>query len=162
MMKSKGQGGFTYLLALIALAAIAVTLMQSTDDLSMRRHAQQEAELLFRGEQIRQAIAAWREHGNGCFPLRFEQLLVDRRGVTPRYLLRQHYPDPLTQQKEWGMIYDAQGRWLGVYSQGKGSPRQKRGFTPDQRAFAKATSYAGWQFQVATDPQAPLPRQCER
>jgi type II secretory pathway pseudopilin PulG len=154
------QGGFTYLMLLIVLSILALSWLKSSDEIQMRHREQQEAELLFRGDQIRAAIAAYRATGSGCFPVRFEQLLTDRRGKKPRYHLRQHYSDPLTNSKNWGMIYDPQGRWIGVRSQGKGGPRKKAGFRHDAERFSQAKSYYDWRFEVESDAQAPLPRAC--
>lgn len=162
MKNTDRQGGFTYLLLLIALSTLALSLLKSRDEVQMRYQEQQEAELLFRGEQIRAAIASYRTNGNGCFPVRFEQLLIDNRGPKPRYHLRQHYADPLTGSKNWGMIYDPQGRWIGVYSMGKGTPRKKTGFRHDAQRFAEAKSYNDWKFQLESDLQAPLPGACGR
>lgn len=162
MPYSKRQGGFTYLLLLVALSALALSLLKSQEDVQMRHTEQQEAELLFRGDQYRAAIAAYRAEGNGCFPVRAEQLLIDKRGPAPRYHLRQVWVDPLTNDKTWGAIYDAQGRWVGVRSLGSGKPRRKAGFRHDAETFSKASSYYDWAFKVDTDPRAPLPAACGR
>lgn len=159
------QGGFTYLLLLVMLSALAFSMLKSRDGDNMRHREQLEAELLFRGEQIRLAIASYRSRKNGitgCFPVTFEQLLRDTRGQKPVFHLRQHYHDPLTNHKTWGMIYDQQGRWIGVHSLGEGIPRKKTGFTNDADAFTKAKSYIEWKFQVDSDPLAPLPKMCDR
>ncbi|HEY3983140.1 type II secretion system protein [Cedecea sp.] len=162
MRLTERQGGFTYLLLLVALSALALSLLKSQDSVQMRYWEQQEAELLFRGEQYRAAIAAYRAVGNGCFPVRVEQLTLDKRGPTPRYHLRQAWVDPLTNDKTWGAIYDPQGRWIGVRSLGKGKPRRKVGFSHDIETFSKAKSYYDWTFKVEGDPQAPMPAACGR
>lgn len=162
MPPTKQQGGFTYLLLLVALSVLALSLLKSQENVQMRHTEQQEAELLFRGEQYRKAIAAYRAVGNGCFPVRVEQLMLDRRGPVPRYHLRQAWDDPLTNKKTWGTIYDAQGRWIGVRSLGSGKPRRKAGFSHDAETFSKANSYYDWSFKVETDPTAPLPAACGR
>ncbi|WP_313654399.1 hypothetical protein [Pantoea sp.] len=162
MPHNNQQGGFTYLLVLIALSALALSLLKSQDDVQMRHREQQEAELLFRGDQYRAAIAAYRAAGNGCFPVRTEQLLLDRRGPVPRYHLRQAWADPLTNNKTWGAIYDSQGRWIGVRSLGAGKPRRKVGFSHDAATFSQASRYYDWTFKVDSDPTAPLPAACGR
>ncbi|CAI1109444.1 hypothetical protein [Serratia quinivorans] len=162
MPLTERQGGFTYLLLLIALSALALSLLKSQDGAQMRHREQQEAELLFRGEQYRAAITAYRAAGNGCFPVRMEQLLEDKRGPQPRYHLRQAWADPLTHSKTWGLIYDPQGRWIGVRSLGKGQPYRKAGFSHNADTFSKAKSYYDWTFKVENDPQAPMPRACGR
>lgn len=162
MTSIERQGGFTYLLLLIALSVLALSLLKSQEERQMRYREQQEAELLFRGEQYRAALAAYRAAGNGCFPVRVEQLLIDKRGPTARFHLRQAWADPLTNSKTWGLIYDPQGRWIGVRSLGKGVPRRKTGFSHDAEIFKKAKSYYDWTFKVESDPQAPMPGACGR
>jgi type II secretory pathway pseudopilin PulG len=156
------QGGFTYLLVLIALSALALGVLKSQDRMQMRHREQQEAELLFRGEQYRAAIAAYHAAGNGCFPVRVEQLLIDKRGPQQRFHLRQAWADPLTQRQTWGMMFDPQGRWIGVRSLGKGAPLKKTGFSHDVEMFTQAKSYYDWTFKVESDPQAPMPGACGR
>lgn len=156
------QGGFSYLLLLIGLSVLALTLLKSTDDVTMRHRQEQEAELLFRGEQIRAAITTYRTSSGGCYPTRFEQLLEDRRGLNPVHHLRQHYLDPLTQKKEWNMIFDADGRWLGVTTQGEGIPLRKTGFAREATDFAEAETYQDWKFVVKSDLTAPFPAACDK
>lgn len=156
------QGGFSYLLLLIGLSVLALSLLKSNDDVATRHRQQQEAELLFRGEQIRAAITAYRTNGNGCYPTRFEQLLEDRRGSKPVHHLRQHYLDPLTQKSDWKMILDADGRWLGVTTQGEGIPLRKTGFVSVASDFAEAKTYEDWKFVVKSDLTAPLPAACDK
>ena len=155
MRSTEGQGGFSYLLLLAALSVLALSLLKSQDGARMRHQADLEAELLFRGERIKSAIAAYQANGNGCFPVRMEQLLVDKRGQIVRYYLRQAWSDPLTGSKSWGLIYDPQGRWIGVRSTGRGVPRKKAGFGKGNEQFVKAKSYYDWTFKVESDPQAP-------
>nr|WP_159466088.1 type II secretion system GspH family protein [Scandinavium goeteborgense] len=162
MSCTERQGGFTYLLLLIALSALALGLLKSQDSLKMRHREQQEAELLFRGEQYRAAIATYQAMSNGCFPVRVEQLLIDKRGPTPLFHLRQNWADPLTNSKTWGMIFDPQGRWIGVRSLSKDAPRKKTGFSHDVEMFTKAKSYYDWTFKVESDPAAPMPGACGR
>lgn len=162
MHPTEQQKGFTYLLLLIFLSVLALSLLKSQDSIQMWYRQQQEAELLFRGAQYRKAIASYHAAGNGCFPVRVEQLLIDKRGPVPLYHLRQAWIDPLTNKKKWGAIYDAQGRWIGVRSLGKGTPRRKVGFSQDRDIFSKAKSYYDWKFVVDSDPQAPMPSACTR
>lgn len=153
------QGGFTYLLLLIMLSILALSLLKSSDGSRMRHRQQQEAELLFRGEQIRAAIDAYRKQGDGCFPSDFSQLLIDSREATTHYHLRQRYSDPMT-HRPWIRMYDAEGRWIGVHSSASGTPRRKVGFGPEAVKFASAKSFQDWEFSVEPQPLAPLPAAC--
>ncbi|MEW5561958.1 hypothetical protein AB1287_17210 [Enterobacter asburiae] len=158
-----GQQGFTCLLLLLALTILALSMLKSQDLIELRHRQQQEAELLFRGEQIRQAIRQYRtaSYANGCYPTGFDDLLKDMRGGKIHYHLRQWFSDPLTGQRQWGMTFDDKGRWIGVYSQGQGRPLRKEGFVLDGEKFRQATRYQEWVFEVEKDPAAPLPSVCK-
>lgn len=164
--RSPSQGGFTYLFVLLALTMLALSLLKCQEHVSLFHRQQQEAELLFRGEQIRQAIQRYQKasYANGCYPDNMEQLLADPRGSRVHYHLRQWYPDPLTGNAQWGMIYDQSGRWIGVHSLGHGRPLRKEGFGSQKNAekFRKAKDYREWQFTVETATSAPLPNACKR
>lgn len=157
------EGGFSYLLLLAWLSVLAIMMLRSEAHLHTKWRQEREDQLLFSGDQIRAAIDNYRKktNGNACFPDNFQQLLNDNRSGHTEHLLRQLYPDPLTENREWGMLYDAQQRWIGVYSRGSGVPLKKNGFMAQyDEQFRKAKSYADWQFKVKEDISAPLPEQC--
>ncbi|OON41337.1 hypothetical protein BTJ39_05075 [Izhakiella australiensis] len=158
-----GQDGFTSLLLLLALTVLALSMLKSQDIIQLRHRQQQESELLFRGEQIRQAIKQYRSasYANGCYPTGFNDLLKDNRGGKVHYHLRQWFSDPLTGERQWGMAYDDKGRWIGVYSKGQGRPLRKEGFIQDGDKFRQAKHYEEWIFVVEKDPAAPLPSACK-
>jgi len=81
--------------------------------------------LLFAGDQIPNAIENYRKNPNNhaCFSTDFQQLLSDYYGK-----LRSWYLDPFTNHQKWGMIYDTQQHWVGIYIRGKGVPLKKSGF----------------------------------
>jgi len=164
-MSDNHQRGFTYLFVLLALTLLAGALLKSQEAKHVQHRQQQEAELLFRGEQIRQAISHYQSasYGNGCYPTTVEQLMVDRRGSHPHYHLRREFTDPLTGKPQWGMVYDTHGRWIGVHSLGTGRPLRKEGFRiqSDITKFKRARSYAEWVFSVTPDAGAPLPSACK-
>ncbi|RYC43339.1 hypothetical protein DEH81_12520 [Pectobacterium zantedeschiae] len=164
-MVGKNQGGFTYLFVLLALTVLAGMLLKSQESVQTYHRQQQEEELLFRGEQIRQAIEDYQSasYGNGCYAVSVEQLLEDRRSSKVHYHLRHRFIDPLTGNQQWGMIYDPQGRWIGVRTQGHGRPLRKEGFSTkiDASKFKKAKDYAEWMFTVKPDASAPLPSACK-
>ncbi|HFK7188288.1 hypothetical protein [Serratia odorifera] len=160
-----GQGGFTYLFVLLALTVLALALLKSQEMIKVHHHQQQEDELLFRGEQIRQAINSYQQasYANGCYPPGFDALLVDARGGKKNYHLRRWFVDPLTGSQQWGMVHDQKGRWIGVHSQGHGRPLRKDGFGShvDEDKFKRATDYSEWVFLADTDAAAPLPSACQ-
>ncbi|EPF0317224.1 type II secretion system protein [Enterobacter chuandaensis] len=163
-MIGKRQQGFTYLFVLLALTILSIMLLKSHELIQTHYRQQQEDELLFRGQQIQQAIHAYQSApwGNGCFPTGFQQLLEDKRGNKPHFLLRRWFTDPMTGSPMWGMTYDPNGRWIGVHSLGNCRPLRKEGFNGvvNVAQFRKAKSYNEWTFNVQPDATAPLPSAC--
>lgn len=163
MLNGNSQAGFSYLLLLAWLSVMAILLLRSQDYRQTVWRREQEAQLLFAGDQIRQAIRQYRTSpaGNGCFPAHFSQLLSDKRTTPPQPLLRQIYSAPFSPQGTWGMLYDTKQRWIGVYSKGVGKPLRQEGFSDDNREFKHAPSYASWKFSAEVDDNAPLPERCQ-
>ena len=60
------QGGFTYLALLIAVALIGIGLVAASEVWSQSRQREKEQELLFIGEQFRQAIGMYYERTPGA------------------------------------------------------------------------------------------------
>jgi len=99
------QAGFTYLTILFAIAVAGVTLAKTGIDWSQANQREKERELLFVGDQYRQAIALFYERTPGVikrYPSRLEDLLSDTRYNPPQRYLRRLYRDPVTNQK-WGV-----------------------------------------------------------
>ena len=113
------QRGFTYLWLLFALAASAAGLAALGERASMAVQREREAELMFRGRQIAQAISAYRAATPGAvkaLPLSLPVLLEDRRSERPLRHLRQLYSDPFTGQPDWVLLTTADGHIAGVHS----------------------------------------------
>jgi len=173
MRSGNSQAGFSYLLLLIWLSIMAFMLLESQDLIASRFRQRQEAQLLFNGNQIREAINHYRGSDNinaeedgpkdgGCFPTDFAQLLTDNRGQKPVYHLRKVYLDPFMPKKAWIKVFDAEGRWIGVHSSDQRRPLKKMGFSEKDNEFSKAKTYQEWIFKVDEDPAAPLPDQCKK
>lgn len=119
------QGGFTYLMLIwwVALSGLMLAALAGNWSHAMRR--QREAELVFRGEQIRQAIEAYHKvivpGGAMQWPNQLEDLLEDRRGPVPVRHLRRLWPDPITGEAKWGLIQEGTGI-KGVYSPSAATP----------------------------------------
>ena len=113
------QSGFTYLWLLFALAAGAAGLAALGERASMAVQREREAELMFRGQQIAAAIAAYRAaslNGTQQLPAALKDLLEDRRTERPMHHLRQLYADPFTGQPDWVLVTTGDGRIAGVRS----------------------------------------------
>lgn len=114
-----GEAGFSYLVLLFVLAAAAAGAMVLAESASTAARREREAELLFRGQAIRQALLEWRRHtppGLAAAPQALEELLVDTRGGRPRHLLRQLYACPFSGKADWQLRRDERGGIVAVAS----------------------------------------------
>ena len=156
-MRSRNRG-FTYLSLLIMVALTAAVLAAAGGLWSQAAQREKERELLFVGEQFRQAIALyyWRTPGGAHqYPKSLEVLLDDQRWpVTQRYL-RKIYRDPVTNTQEWGIVEAPGGGIAGVYSKSDEAPIKSASFPARYSVFEEARSYADWKFVFS--PETPKP-----
>lgn len=166
MSRSRSRG-FTYLALLIAVAITAGALAAAGGVYSQAAQREKERELLFVGEQFRQAIALyyWRTPGGAHqYPKDLEALLEDKRWpVTQRYL-RKVYRDPMTGTHDWGVIEAPGGAGImGVYSKSESVPIKTANFPARWEKFAEARSYLDWKFVFTPEtPKAPPAPQAAR
>lgn len=144
------QRGFTYvgLLLLVAMSSAALAAAGTLWSVESRR--EKEAELLFIGDQFAQAIASFRDRTPGGqvqrFPRDLQELLEDKRWPTVRRHLRQVYVDPMTGQRDWGLVAAPGGGVMGVYSLAPQRPFKRGGFAQGLEDFGLANSYQEWRF----------------
>jgi type II secretory pathway pseudopilin PulG len=99
------QRGYTYLGLLGLLTIMGAALATLGTHWSTAAQRQREAELVFRGEQIRDAIGRYRAAQNPPqWPPSLQALLEDRRGNSVRHHLRRLYADPFTGQADWALV----------------------------------------------------------
>ena len=143
------QRGVVLLTFLIALTLLGIGLMNAANVWTLARQREREQELLFVGEQYRQAIRRYYSAAPGGaqrgYPTSLELLLEDDRYPIPVRHLRRAYPDPITGKAEWGLL-KAGDRILGVYSLSEGAPLKQAGFMREHEAFKDAASYKDWVF----------------
>ena len=154
MVKPRPRG-VTYLSLLFAVAVGGTTLAATATLWSHGQQRQREAQLLWAGEQIRHAIAAYARHAGddaNRYPRTLQDLLLDPRSAAPRRFLRRLYDDPMTGRADWVLIRDAQGRIVGVHSRSSKAPLKRAGFDTEQRGFEKARRYADWRFSAVSEP----------
>ena len=167
--------GFTYLGLLFALALIGLALGAAGTVWSAAARRDKEQELLWRGGEIRRAIARYYQAGNGLhmFPKTLEDLLEDRRGPVMLRHLRRVYADPMTGAADWELLRNVNGELIGVASSSSAEPVKQRGFAPTDVGFDDAACYCDWRFvylpqlyqqSLAAPPRAnaagaPLPAQ---
>ena len=156
--RSYRQQGFTLIVALIATAVIGLGLATTGEVWSKSKQRELELDLLFTGNQFRQAIGDYYERSPGGakqYPQNLEDLLQDRRYATTQRYLRRIYRDPMSGKADWGIIPAPGGGIMGVYSQSKEAPVKSAGFSSVNTGFDNAPTYAQWQF--AYSPSAPAP-----
>ncbi len=114
--RSSRQRGFTYLWLMfaIAIAGAAAAAIGSRSSVATQR--EREAELAFRGAEIKGAIAAyWSAHAE--LPRRLDDLAEDRRGPSLQRHLRRVWTDPFTGRDDWVPVLADDGVHLrGVHS----------------------------------------------
>lgn len=144
--------GVALLALLLALALAGIAAMAAADVWSLERRRAQEQELLFVGDQYRQAIERYffgAPPGAGrTLPASFDDLLEDNRYPTPVRHLRRLYPDPITGTAEWGVVRFGE-RLSGVYSMAQKMPVKQAGFAPGHEHFNAARTYRDWVFAVS-------------
>jgi hypothetical protein len=106
---------------------------------------EKEAELIFRGEQYRDAIASYYKKEQR-YPKALDELLEDKRYPMPVRHLRRMYRDPITGEAEWGLVEAPGGGVMGVYSRSETAPIKTGNFSSKNQEFADTLSYAEWKF----------------
>ncbi len=146
MSSGRRQRGFTYLCALLLVAVTAAGLAAIAELWSHARQREKEAELLWIGNQFKQAIGLYYQRSPGTvkrYPEKLEDLLEDRRFVNTQRYLRRIYTDPMTGKAEWALISAQGGGIIGVRSHS----------TAKSVRTTELVTYADWKFIY--EPPAP-------
>ena len=153
-MNAGKQRGFTYVGFLIFVALSGAGLAAYGEFASHTAQREKEAELLFRGEQIRNAIASYYRKEQR-YPQALAELLEDKRFPMPVRHLRRLYRDPMSGETDWGLVeVPGGGAVMGVYSRSEDPPIKTGNFSANNPEFEKATKYADWKF-VHSPPGQP-------
>lgn len=148
-IQAHGARGFMLLALLIGLALSSITLMAAVDIWTVERQREKEQDLLFVGDQYRQAIQRYyfaAPPGTPrVLPLKLTDLLEDDRYPMPVRHLRRLHPDPVTSQAEWGEIR-VDNRIAGVYSLSEQRPIKQAAFPLMYESFAERAQYREWVF----------------
>jgi len=135
--------------ALITIGVLGAGLAAYGELASHAAQREKERELLFAGNQFRQAIGAYYERTPGAvkrFPQKLEDLLEDKRHPMPQRYLRKMYRDPMTGERQWGVIDAPGGGIMGVYSLSEARPIKAAGFAARDSTLADSARYADWTF----------------
>ena len=163
------QRGFALLTVLVMVVLLGLLMGMAGSSWKDLMQRAREEELLWRGDQYRQAIekfASARYGGGGLqtYPASLEDLLRDPRSPEVRRYLRHLYPDPMTGE-DWDLIKDPAGRIMGVRSRSQLKPFRQSGFPQGDESFEGSEKYSDWEFaytmpsptqtQKPAQPQAP-------
>lgn len=151
-MSSGKQQGFTYLSALFLVGAMGVGLVAIGESWSHARQREKEAELIWIGEQFRQAIGLYYQRSPGVmkrYPEKLEDLLEDRRFLTVQRYIRKVYDDPMVANASWGLVPAPGGGIMGVYSMAPAKPIRAVAHGRENHSSASATSYRDWVFSYS-------------
>ena len=147
--RARRQSGFTYLALLLIVAVSGALLAAAGGFASHERQREKEADLIFAGDQSRDAIRSYYERSPGGakrYPQKLEDLLQDSRLPTTLRHLRRLYLDPVTGKPDWGVVEAPQGGIMGVYSLSEEVPIKTGGFSKADETFDGAGKYTDWKF----------------
>jgi len=130
---------------LIALMLMSIALAGALDVWSLERQREQGKQLLFVGDQYRQAIARYYRVGR-VYPSSVDDLLTDSRVPVPLHHLRQAYADPITGKNDWHFLLLGD-RVYGLNSSSEAPTIKRAGFPLRYVEFEKEETYAGWKFE---------------
>ena len=158
--RAQRENGFVYIALLIGLAIIGIGLSATSEVWTQSRQREKEEELLFVGNQFRQAITRFYIQSPPAgrrFPMTLEELVDDVRAPDkPAHHLRKLYPDPMTNGAPWGEIRLPSGQLVGVYSQSVDAPFKVFGFALRDKDFLDKEHYADWIFRSPLPAANPL------
>jgi type II secretory pathway pseudopilin PulG len=170
MMIRLNQRGFTFLALVFAIVLIGISLSVAVQQWKMIVQREKEADLLYRGDQIKHAIEAYYRGTPGVsrypscgdeYDDCFKELLGDPQNFKKRYL-RKIYKDPMT-NGDWLLIKSPDGKLMGVRSKSTKEPIKKANFPEEYKCFEQAMTYSDWVFQFipaltpSGSPQAAQP-----
>lgn len=163
MSSGRGQKGFTYLAVLFLIGLVGLGLAATAEIWSHARQREKEAELIWIGNQFKQAIGLYYHRSSGTvsrYPEKLEDLLEDRRQLSVQRYLRRIYVDPMSGKPVWGLVPAPSGGIMGVYSTVPDKPIRSVPLARDDKSEASATSYRDWRFvyEPLVAAQVPTPR----
>lgn len=95
----RGECGFTLAAVVVIMAVMAIFLTVAVETASFQQRREKEEELIFRGNQVVEAIRLFRAR-NGRFPVNLGELVTAK----PR-VLRKKWPDPMTGVPDWEPVF---------------------------------------------------------
>ncbi len=146
---------------MFVVAALGLTLAAAGALWSTSLRREREAELLFVGQQFRDAISRFHNQTPvgqvARFPRTLDELLDDKRWPTTQRHLRKVFVDPVSGRAQWGLLRAPDGGVMGVHSLSSASPHKRAGFPAGLESFNGATSYRDWTFVLGGLPAGARP-----
>lgn len=152
------EKGVTYLILMLSIVLLGIFMGVASRQWKVVMQREREAELLFRGDEIKDAIEAYymtAHAGLNIYPKSMEDLIKDPQGLNKRYL-RRPYKDPIT-GVEWDIIKAPSGGIKGVRSSSDQGPLKNANFPLEYKVFEGKASYKEWVFEY--NPQRTLVNQ---
>lgn len=152
MSAGRREQGFTLAGALVLVAVLGAGMAAYGELASHAAQREKEQELLFVGNQFRQAIRSYYEHTPGAakrFPQKLEDLLSDNRHPMAVRHLRRLYADPMTGAADWVAVMSPEGGIMGVHSRSEAAPVKTHGFAQRDALFDGVGRYSQWHFSHA-------------
>jgi type II secretory pathway pseudopilin PulG len=141
--------GFTYLGLLLTIMLMTSALAAVAGVWEVGNRREKEIELLFIGEQFRNALADYQVDGTNPVdrsPRELKDLVKDARVPGTRRYLRKVYTDPMTGTAEWGLLRNVTGGIVGVFSKSEREPLKKANFSKADKGFEGKLKYSDWVF----------------
>jgi len=180
MSMYRNSHGFAYIALLVIIVIIGISLGAAGRYWSSVALRDKEEELLFRGDQYRQAIELYYKAVLVApqYPNSIDDLLMDNRSATGRRHLRQRYKDPISGEDFVEIRNSVTNRIIGVHSPSDKQPLKQAGFSAiysrkpapmspqagfpvDYNGFDERGRYSEWLFVstiVIVPPAAAGPR----
>lgn len=153
-----GNKGFSYTFIVFIMLLIGIGMAGAGKVWKKTMQREREAELLFRGNQIKMAIETYYKSGHAgmqFLPREMEDLLKDKRSLTVKRYLRQMYTDPMALDGKWDIVKSPDGRLMGVRTKSTKEPIKKKDFFPElsdkeykeyKMSFEGKSKYNDWIF----------------
>jgi type II secretory pathway pseudopilin PulG len=151
----KYKSGFTYIGVLFLVFLMGLNLSLAGVLYKFTQQREKEKQLIFIGEQFKQAIEHYYWHSPGTvkqYPPNLESLLMDNRYVNTQRYLRKIYIDPMTKTTNWGVVQSPQGGVMGVYSQSEEASLKFANFGLGNLELENKKYYKDWQFTYIPEP----------
>jgi type II secretory pathway pseudopilin PulG len=159
----RSSAGFTYIAALVMVVIMGIMITRATQSWTMRAKRAREAELIYQGTQVRDALRRWynvKYDTKGVVsvldskrplkpggPRELADLLKGSELQKVRYLRPSSMKDPMT-GKDWTLVKDGAQSIIGVSSSSELAPLKQANFPSDLEPgdFEGKKKYSEWVF----------------